>query len=144
MKKISILLAFLLVGCSASSKQITYDNYIGQASNIPSSTTNYMYDITANLELFANDEYIYQVIIDNPKELMENIQIVAVHNQTTDDVFPSIGIFDGNYSLLVDGKTKGINLVGYIKEGSYETVTIKVMVKYNNITNYHIFKLDKN
>ena len=59
--------------------------------------------------------------------------MIAVHNKKTDDIFPSIGIFDEKENLLKDKPPKGLILVGYIdynKDIEDFSCKIKLFIKY--------------
>ena len=73
-------------------------------------------DIKMSVDRISEEEISYRVIIDNPKSDMKNIEALLIHNNFTEDIFPSIGLFDDKQSLLVDNEeVKGISLVGYIE-----------------------------
>lgn len=67
---------------------------------------------------------------------MYNIKAIVIHNHFTNDVFPTIGIFDDEVDLLLDSEeVKGINLVGYIqttKDISELDLDIRVYIEYTN------------
>lgn len=74
------------------------------------------FTITSRINRISEEEISYRVIIDNPKVNMHDVQALLIHNNFTEDIFPSIGIFDDKTSLLVDNENlKGIELVGYIE-----------------------------
>ena len=80
-----------------------------------------------------SDEVRYQVIIDNPSEEITDISALAIHNKQTDDVFPSVGIFDEKVDLIPNERPSGVILVGYIPyEGDIEDfeIEIKVLISY--------------
>ena len=73
-------------------------------------------NLVASLDRTSEEELSYRVILDNPKEDMYDISALLVHNQFSEDIFPSIGIFDDKTKLIVgDSELKGIELVGYIE-----------------------------
>ena len=63
---------------------INYDNF----------TQPLTYDVNVYSDRLVDTEIIYRVIIDNPTESMHNISVLVIHNYPTNDIFPSIGIFD--------------------------------------------------
>jgi len=131
MKKIFLLLfCVVLTGCSKqiSLEQLTYNQIIEELKEVNTSDIDYPFDISLEKEVLL-DEYRYTIIINNVKEKINDVQAVAYHNYETDDVFPSIGIFDEVVSLEPNGENKGIILVGYIDVGS-EDVTYKLYIKY--------------
>ena len=70
---------------------------------------------------------------------MHNVKGILIHNNFTDSVFPSIGIFDEPVDLLVnDTKVKGIDLVGYIettKEIKDLNLELRLYIEYTNDNN---------
>ena len=91
----------------------------------------------------------YQVIIDKPKKDLKNIEAIATHDQQTDDIFPSIGVFDKKEELLKNDKN-GIILVGYIpytKDIEQFECTVKLLIKYTDEeksdVKYYIDKKEK-
>ena len=136
-----ILLIIVLTGCS--NKELTkekeiYNSYISLLDKVNESSNEYPFDIEVSLDKLTDKIVRYQVIIDNVKENIYNIEAVAVHNIETDDIFPSIGIFDDKENLEVGKKPPGIILVGYIdtdKEIEDLNCKIKVLVKYEQDNN---------
>lgn len=130
MKKVLVVLIsiILVTGC-ASEVEVGIDNNVEENKitylDIKDKLTNkdkfitkeeLEFDVTASVDRISEEEVSYRVIIDNPTVNMNNIEALLIHNNFTEDIFPSIGIFDDKQSLLVDNKDlKGIELVGYIE-----------------------------
>lgn len=126
-KLIMILLAAFIVGCS--SVKIETDNtiveekedYLAIKDELNSvdkyiSDENLPCDIKISLDRINKEEISYRAIIDNPKTDMYNIKALLIHDYFTEDIFPSIGIFDEAENLIVGNeKVRGISLVGYIE-----------------------------
>ena len=73
-------------------------------------------DLVVSIDRVSEEEISYRLILDNPKVNMHDITALFVHNQFTEDIFPSIGVFDDKTKLIVDDEDlKGIELVGYIE-----------------------------
>lgn len=122
MKKIILIIIFvgLLTGCSSKdAKSVEYKKYM---ENLLSANENSEYipcDLEITYERISDTQVSYQIILDNPKEDMRNINIVVSHNMDTHDGYPSIGVFDESPINLMEERTetetnKGIVLVGYI------------------------------
>ena len=114
MKKIVLVLVvvFCITGCNRyDGMQLKYNEYVRELRNVTSSSEYIPCDIEITYDRVTDDEVSYQVIIDNPKEVMRNIDVVVSHNMETKDGYPSIGVFDEE-SINLD---KGIILVGYFK-----------------------------
>ena len=151
-----IVFIFILVGCTNNkekqaikvneTEKETYLNYVKKLKKVTESSEDLPFTVETIYDKLDN-EIRYQVIIDNPKEDITNISALVVHNKQTDDVFPSIGIFDKKVNLIKDEKPSGVILVGYIpydKEIENFECEIKVIIKYkindNNYTSYYVTK----
>jgi len=135
------LVSFALVGCNKDKVTLEKDDYlvfkeelIEQEKFTKNEELNF--DLEISVDRVNEEEVSYRAIIDNPKENMNNVKVLVIHNYFTDDIFPSIGIFDEPVSLIVDDEElKGINLVGYIKttkDIEDLNLEIKVYVEYTN------------
>jgi hypothetical protein len=138
-----VLIPFLLLtGCNKVNKEKdVYNSFIDELKKVPSYSSNVPFDINVVLEKDINSELTYTVILDKPKKEIRNIEAVAIHNFKTDDMYPSIGIFDDKLSLIPNkidinnNLVEGIILVGYIKyDGSINDFNgiIKVLIRYED------------
>ncbi len=119
MKKLLVLLCFLLVGCSNS----VYDDYVKELKNSePSSEI--PFDIEFNIDNVNENRIIYQIIIDNPKVDASSVKALVIHDAKTEDIFPSVGIVDETINL---NEQKGIILMGYINKT--EDINFKVLIE---------------
>lgn len=153
MKKVLVLLISIIVltGCTSndlSKDKAAYLKYIKDLREVKNTTSNIPFEIEVKYDKITNHEVRYQVIIDNVKEDIFNIEALAVHNKETDDIFPSIGIFDEKQDLLKDKKPSGVILVGYINyQGEIKDFKckIKLLVKYktNDKKNHKIYYVTK-
>ncbi len=162
-KSIIFLLAFIsfiiiIVGCSDkettgdSAKNVeknknTYIKYVQKLKKVEESSLDIPFDINVTYDKLDDEELRYQIVIDNPTKDIKNVKAVAVHNKQTDDVFPSIGIFDETVDLTIESESKGIILVGYIPyEGDLEKFKceMKVIISYEieekEYTSYYVTK----
>lgn len=124
MKKIFIIVMFIIILTGCSSKEVSiekekYDSYISLLKE--SVDSSYLpFDIDVYIDKIIDSEIMYRVIIDNPKIPLRNIETLVIHDQYTKDIFPSSGIFDTKYSLIPNivnessNYAKGIILIGYI------------------------------
>lgn len=134
MKKILIclLLIFFICGCTSSDKK-EYLNYINELKSVEKSSKSYPFNIEVKYDKLIDQEVRYQVILDDVKEDIKDIEIICYHDKKTSDIYPSIGIFDDKESLKKGKKPSGLILVGYIRyKGDLEdfNITMKVLVKY--------------
>lgn len=141
MKKLLILFILLMcVGCNKVDVMKTnYDYYMNDLLSIHESSDYIPCDIEITYDKITEEEVSYQIIIDNPKENMRNINIVVSHDMKTADGYPSIGVFDTEpINLLVkqteENSNKGIVLVGYFKySGELEDLNAQFKVSLNYI-----------
>ncbi len=137
-KLITILLIsiILLTGCTDKKvvkEKEKYIKYIQELKSINKTTKDVPFDVEVRFDKLTNDEVRYQIIIDNVKEDLCDIEAIVIHNKQTNDIFPSIGIFDDKENLLKDKKPSGIILVGYIdyqKDIEDFKCKLKLLVKY--------------
>ena len=139
MKK-KLLIIFLVIitmtGCKSNDLTIEkekYIKYVKELKEIKKTSKEYPFDIEVLYDKITDNEIRYQVIIDNVKEDIHDVEAIAIHNRQTDDIFPSIGIFDEKQELFVNKKPSGVILVGYIDyEDSVEKFkcNMKLFVKY--------------
>ena len=91
-------------------------------------------EIITTIERIDEEEIHYKVTIKNPKENMRQVKAMVVHNYYTEDIFPSLGLFDDKESLIVgDESVKGIELVGYIettKNIDKLNLQLKIWIEY--------------
>lgn len=154
MKKIVIILfisIITLTGCTDKKiveEKETYIKYVQNLKKATKTSDNIPFEVEVKYDKLTNDEVRYQVIIDNVKEDINNIEAIVIHNKQTNDVFPSIGIFDEKQDLLKDKKPSGVILVGYIDyQGDVKDFkcNIKLLVKYetNNKKSHKVYYVTK-
>lgn len=115
-KKISLFLLMLLLftGCGKlSAEDKLYKQYVEQLQEQEEFDQDFPFHITINIEKLTEYEITYHLVIDNFKEDIRSIQALVIHDQKTEDVYPSVGIFEDKIDLVKE-KKKGILLVGYI------------------------------
>ena len=139
-----LFLSFTLFGCTENKEQLEKNNYLVLKEeliekDVFSNTEDINFDLNISIDRVNSEEVSYRAIIDNPKENMYNVKALLIHNHLTDEVFPSLGLFDEPIDLIVnDNEVKGISLVGYIKtikEIEDLNLDIKVYVEYTNEDN---------
>ena len=152
---ITVICLISLFGCTNNKKETkknietekgTYIKKVQKLKKVKKSTEDLPFDVEVKYEKMK-DEIRYQVIIDNPKNDIKNISALATHNRQTDDVFPSVGIFDKKVNLIKDKKPSGIILVGYFPyKGTIDDlkVQMKVLIEYKidkeKYTSYYVTK----
>ena len=139
-KYLIVLFSFILLVCGCSKEEVdveteTYNNYLNEIKKINKSSDDISFDVTFDYERFNDKELRYKVIIDNVREDVYDIEALAYHDKETNDIYPSIGIFDEKEKLEVGKKPSGIILYGFIKyDGDINDFKckIKVLIKYKN------------
>ena len=143
MKKIFIVtfISLLLVGCNSNENSFSKNDYLFYKEDLLNcnkynSLEELNFDLNISVDRINEEEISYRAIIDNPRVNMYNVKSLVVHNYLTDEVFPSIGIFDDTIDLVVGSEdVKGISLVGYIKtDKNIENLDlmVSVYVEYTN------------
>lgn len=156
-----IFLSLIIVGCtnkSAPVKEVKKENesnkelyikYVKELKKQTENSENLPFDVNVEYTKENDNEIRFEVSIDNAKGTIKNIKALAIHNKQTDDVFPSVGIFDDAVTLTEGEKPEGVVLVGYIPytesiEKLKKEITIKVLIEYNyqnnKITSYIMTK----
>ncbi len=136
--KFLICFIFLLTGCAnqaISKEKLTYQKYINELNSINNSTEIIPFDIEIKVDKLTNDINMYQFIMDNVSESLYDVEALIIHDKKTDDIFPSIGVFDNKENLLKNKKPTGIVLVGYIDNDKSKNITFKVLIKYKDSNN---------
>lgn len=121
MKKILILVSlFLLVGCTNKVEEDKYA-YLEYKNNLEEqkdfvSQESLEFNTYFNLVRETEEKVTYSLVIDNPKFNMKNVKALLIHDFITEDVFPSVGIFDEPVTLHKDSNDK------IVLEGSIQTI----------------------
>ena len=142
MKKLLMLISmlFLITGCVSSSLvDDIYTSDMKYLSNSSNSVSSYDYDLNIYLEK-VGDEYLYQLVLDNPLIDIDNLKVLLMHDAYTDEVYPSYGYFGDDMDNTVE--FKGLNLIGYLTPDK-DSVEFKVLVIYDDVKNVHIITLDR-
>ena len=115
MKKIIILISvILLCACTINDdKNKIYDEYINTLD-----------------ENYLN----YYVLINRNNNIMKDIEGILIHDKTSINSFPSIGIYDEKVSLVNESDKQGVKLSGYLEmvESAKFSLLIKYIDKDNN------------
>ena len=145
-----IIIIFMVTACSNNVIEIEIDDkvednkltYLNIKNNLDSQRVfNNIEDIPCNINIsidkVKDEEISYRIILDNPKLNMNNIQALLIHNKFSENIFPSIGLFDDKASLIVGNEdVKGIELVGYIETSKeMADLELRLWLKYNDDEN---------
>ena len=137
-----------LTGCSnvkeidtAEERVIRYESFLSaiEANDSFVYTSNY-FDMEGIMNLNADGTYRYDVVIENPRIAMYDVQVLCVPRDATGtlqtkDLCPSAGILEeASYNLVPNQTNKdkgypaGVIVSGVTKE---DTVTLEVLVVWN-------------
>ena len=139
MKKGYILLFLMLVllmGCDNHKEEVKND-YLSMKSDLLKVTDfSSLEDINCDVSVFIDridDERVsYEMIVEIPREDMNNVRALLIHNYYTEQLFPSVGIFEDAVSLKTNSDDK-ITLKGEIEtDNDIENLNLvlKLYVKY--------------
>lgn len=136
MKKIIFLISvILLCACTINDdKNKIYEEYI----NTLMDTREYKAceELTVSFYVKEVDEnYLnYYVLINRNNNIMKDIEGILIHDKTSINSFPSIGIYDEKVSLVNESDKQGVKLSGYLEivESAKFSLLIKYIDKDNN------------
>ena len=120
MKKILVVIVLLLLtGCTNKVEEEKYA-YLEYKNNLEEqkdfvSQESLEFNSYFNFFLETEEKVTYSLVIDSPKVNMNNVKALLIHDFVTDDVFPSVGIFDEPVTLHKDSNDK------IVLEGSIQT-----------------------
>lgn len=109
MKKILLILLVsftFLTGCENKEEE-EKNEYLAMKSNLLETKkyTNLeeiMCDIIVDINRLDEEQVEYSVSLTNPKENMRNVKVIVVHNYYTEEIFPTIGLFDKTIDLYIN------------------------------------------
>lgn len=121
MKKKYLLLLVLLLflfGCDNWEEEVKND-YLSMKSDLIKETSfSSLEEINCDVSVFIDrideEKVSYEMIVENPSINMNNIKAILIHNYYTEQLFPSVGIFDDPVDLIVNSGNK-ITLKGEIE-----------------------------
>lgn len=139
-----LVLLLLLSGCQSSNDrqldQEKYEAYLTYYQEIinaqgKASSSEY-FDISLVVNQLSNGNYRYDVIIDNPRIAMHNIEVLAVvlnadASINTEEMMPSIGIMDDEKLTMIPNqvdKEKGF-VEGLDLSGTVTSLPVNIGVK---------------
>lgn len=140
MKKFIILLItiFMITGCNQETiDQEEKGEYLALKSNLVEKETfisneELNCNITISVDRVNEEVISYTTVISKPKENMKSIKMMVIHNYFTEEIFPTVGIFDEGKDLLKE-EDNNITLVGYIdttKDIKKLDLELKIWIQY--------------
>lgn len=104
-------------------------------------------DVVVDVARLSEEKLEYNVYLFNPKESMYDMKVIVIHNYYTEEVFPTIGLFDDDVDLVNDGNEyidfedveRGTNVVSL--NGAIETtdnidnldLEFKVLIEFTDL-----------
>lgn len=137
MKKILLIIPILLLlfGCSNKVEDNKFA-YIEYKNNLEKQEE-FMDNDGLGFNTFFNidrdgDTVNYSLTINNPKINMHNVKALLIHNYNSNDIYPSIGIFDEPKELL-ENSNDNIKLEGSIlSSDDLSDINFKLYLEYTN------------
>ena len=138
MKKILVIIFTCMLLCVCENKEAYKEQYINYKKQLFSSnmfTNDESLPLKININLKKEKSFInYNIIISDATEDLNEMQVLVVHNQITNEVYPSLGIFNEKGNLKPNDNSK-LEL-----NGSFETnkdieevvVSFKFVIKYTD------------
>ena len=143
-KKITILLFCLIIITGCNNKVEEEKNVYLETKSILETTDKFTLnddlpcDITISLDRTDEEKVKYKAVLNNPKYNMNNVKILVIHNQYTEDVFPSIGLIDDNVKNLKIGDNNEIDIEGVLNttdDIDNLSLEFRIWLEYTNDNN---------
>lgn len=140
---IILLSLFVFTGCNNKGED-EKNEYLAMKSDLLeqqeyTSADELVCDILVNIDREDPEKIVYTVTLSNPKENMNSIKAIVVHNYYTEELFPTIGLFDDEASLIIGEENDAeIDLSGTIDTtDDIDTIDLelKVLIEYTDDNN---------
>ena len=138
MKRIIIFIIPLLflIGCTSELEVEKYE-YLTYKSELQEkdefeSEEELDFNTYFNIIRENNEKVVYSIVIDNPEVDMYNVKALLIHDYMTEDVFPSVGIFDEPVILLCNSDNKIILKGDIYSEKNLTDTKFKLYLEYEN------------
>lgn len=143
MRKVCLLLlvGFLFITGCENKEEEEKNQYIAMKSDLLENTDytvgeDLPLDIIVSLDRLNEEEVIYKVSFENPKENLNHMKAMVVHNYYNEDTFPSIGLFDESKNLLLNQEETDIvelkDTIKTTKNISKLNLELKIWIEYVN------------
>lgn len=149
-KYLLLIPMLLLVGCTNKLEEEKSD-YLTYKSELLT-TKNFAKEeelecvIDFDLQRVSGEKIEYIVTISNPKIDMYDIKALLIHDHFTEEMFPSVGIFDNTVNLLTSDE-ENLKLSGTIQtEKDIIDTDFRLYLEYidkDNLKNYIYYKMTK-
>ena len=139
MKKVFLvmLLCLLLLSGCKNKEEDEKNEYLAMKSNLLgnkkyTSSEDLICNITVSVDRLDEEKVSYKVVFSNAKENMNNIKALVVHNYYTEEVFPTIGLFDETKKMSINSDDK-LKLEGTIENTNdidNLDLELKILIEY--------------
>lgn len=144
MKKIVLFIMILLTitGCN-NKEESEKNNYLKMKTKLLevkkyTSKDKIPCEITINVNRINKEQISYKVTLTNAKEDMNEIKAIVVHNYYTENIFPTIGLFNKKRTLKQDNKEDSIILKDKIEttdDIDELNLKLKILIEYKTNDN---------
>ncbi len=89
-------------------------------------------DISVSIDRIDEEKVSYKVVISNPKENMNSVKAILIHNYYTEELFSSVGLFDDTVNIR-SNSDDNLELSGDIKTNNdidNLNLVLKLYIKY--------------
>lgn len=146
-----VIFLALLTGCD-NKREDNKNQYLAMKSSLIEqndyvSLDDMVCDVVVDVARLSEEKLEYNVYLFNPKESMYDMKVIVIHNYYTEEVFPTIGLFDDDVDLVNDGNEyidfedveRGTNVVSL--NGAIETtdnidnldLEFKVLIEFTDL-----------
>lgn len=136
-----LMFLFLLSGCENKEEKLKKE-YIDIKSNLLESdgyvsASELPFDITVNVDRIDKENIKYKVTFCHAKENMKEISAMVIHNAYDENLYPSIGVFDGKKDLFAnnDSNIQLEGMIESIEDISELDLSFNIWISYKNDLN---------
>lgn len=137
MRKLLFIIPLLfVVGCTnelevEKYEYLTYKNELQEQEEFKSEDE-LDFNTYFNIVRENDEKVVYSAVIDKPNIDMYNVKALLIHDYMTEDVFPSVGIFDEPVDLLCDNDNKIILRGNIYTETKLIDTNFKLYLEYED------------
>ena len=136
MKKLLLVIIslFLLVGCSTKEEdeKIAYLEYKNELEEVKDFDSEVDFNTYFNIVRENEETVNYSLIINNPKINMNNVKALLIHDYSTEDAYPSVGIFDEPITLNASSEDSIILKGAITSNEDLGDVKFKLYLEYSD------------
>ena len=107
-----IVLSLFLCSCKKVDEEVKkanlYKDYVNEVLNVNEEVKNDKLDVKFEVNELSNDYLNYAVYVNTNHLVMKDVIAILVHAKESENLFPSIGIYDDKDSFDKDSEKLGI------------------------------------